>query len=139
MGLYELRVKTTFDAAHYLRHYQGKCSRLHGHTWTVEVAVAGTGVDRRGMLVDFLDLKGILREITGRFDHTLLNEIHPFNGETAKETNPTAENLARLIFEELQEKLKEIAPAVHPVSVQVWESENSSVIYRQEDGREETR
>lgn len=136
MGRYELRVSTTFDAAHYLKNYKGKCSRLHGHTWKVEVAVVGTAVDGRGILVDFLDLKGILREITGRFDHVLLNEIPPFGGGDGEGINPTAENLARLIYEELEERLKEIAPGVYPVAVQVWESESSSVIYCRDEGRD---
>lgn len=133
MGRYELRVNTTFDAAHYLRNYDGKCSRLHGHTWRVEVAVAGSSLDARGMVIDFLDLKGILREITGSFDHTLLNDVPPFSGSEGEWMNPTAENLARLIFEELEKRLKRVAPAVYPVAVQVWESENSSVIYRREE------
>ncbi|MGB9791061.1 MAG: 6-carboxytetrahydropterin synthase QueD [Thermacetogeniaceae bacterium] len=136
MGCFELRVNTTFDAAHYLRNYEGKCSRLHGHTWKVEVAVAGTEVDERGMVIDFLDIKGILREITGGFDHTLLNDVPPFCGGEGKGLNPTAENLARLIFEELEKKLKEVAPAVYPVAVQVWESDSSSVIYRGSRGRD---
>lgn len=130
MGCFELRVNTTFDAAHYLRNYDGKCSRLHGHTWRVEVAVAGSSLDERGMIIDFLDLKGILREITGGFDHTLLNDVPPFGDSEGKGMNPTAENLARLIFEELEKRLKGVAPAVYPVAVQVWESESSSVIYR---------
>lgn len=129
MNLYELRVKTTFDAAHYLWEYAGKCSRLHGHTWAVEITVAGKQLDQRGIVVDFLELKEVLREVTGRFDHRLLNEIPPFRACT-EGLNPTAENLARVIFDDVQARLKEVAPGVQLAAVQVWESMGTSVIYR---------
>lgn len=130
MGMYELRVKASFDAAHYLWNYSGKCGRVHGHTWKVELAVAGNELDETGMLADFLDLKGILREVIDRFDHVLLNDVAPFCGCEGMMMNPTAENLARVIFEEAREKVQERFPALKVVSVQVWESAGSSVIYR---------
>jgi 6-pyruvoyltetrahydropterin/6-carboxytetrahydropterin synthase len=129
MSLYELKVKTSFDAAHFLRDYVGKCSHIHGHTWSVEVAVGGGLLDERGMVLDFLDFKKVLKEVTERYDHAFLNEISPFREVEGEGVNPTAENLARLIFEDMQDKLVSLSPELCLISVQIWESRHSSVTY----------
>lgn len=123
--MYVLRVKSDFAAAHYLRHYEGNCARLHGHTWTVEVEVEGEQLDGRGMLVDFRGLKGALRETLARLDHACLNDLSPFAGEAGL-NNPTAENLARFLWDELENR---VAPA-RLCLVRVWEAPDACAEYR---------
>ena len=85
--------KISFDAAHLLPNYPGKCANLHGHRWTVEVGVSG-GVDpTTGFVVDFSELKTSMMRVLGNFDHSFLNEVLP---------NPTAENLLKLILEDFE-------------------------------------
>jgi 6-pyruvoyltetrahydropterin/6-carboxytetrahydropterin synthase len=112
---WKLKVRDRFSAAHYLREYKGKCEKLHGHTFQVEVEILVRELDRTGIGVDFTEIKKKLAEILP--DHTLLNEIFPFN--------PTAENLAREIYRRLKE--------FYPVSsVTVWESEDASATYTED-------
>ena len=78
----------TFDAAHYLPNYDGKCRNMHGHTWSGELEVSGEVDETSGMVIDFALLKEFLEGIKGNFDHTLINDIIP---------NPTAENICLYI------------------------------------------
>ena len=94
--LHRLTVRHHFDAAHYLREYHGACSRLHGHRWQVEVTVQGSQLDELGMLVDFGVLKQALKSELQELDHHLINDLSPFTT-----LNPTAENLAKYLFERL--------------------------------------
>lgn len=111
-----LKVRDKFSAAHYLRGYRGKCEKVHGHTFQVEVAVRARALDPAGIGFDFTDLKKALAALLP--DHTLLNEALPFN--------PTAENLARHLYGELKTS--------YPVeSVTVWESEDASATYAEDD------
>lgn len=98
--MYRLRVEGDFSSAHFLRDYEGKCKHLHGHNWLVRMTVCGEKLDHRGMLVDFKDLRKNLRETLSRLDHGCLNEIPPFDKE-----NPTAENLAKWVFEQMSGKV----------------------------------
>jgi len=98
--MYTISVQSHYDAAHLLRDYEGKCARLHGHRYVVEVALQAADVGRSGMAYDFGDLKGHLRELTKRFDHENLNEIPPFT-----EIESTAENQARYFFDEMKKRL----------------------------------
>ena len=83
----------TFDAAHYLPNYEGKCKNMHGHSWLLEVEVSGR-VNDTGMIVDFVGIKEVVNQtITDKLDHSLLNDICP---------NPTCENLLVWIWTELQ-------------------------------------
>lgn len=107
-----LKVKDRFQAAHFLKDYGGKCEKVHGHTFQVEVEVAVTELDKTGIGIDFTEIKQKLSEILP--DHTLLNEVYDFN--------PSAENLARHFFFELKK--------LFPVKkVTVWESEDASATY----------
>ena len=92
-GHYELTVKDHFDAAHALPGYDGPCQYLHGHTWEVEVVIAGQHLDEVGMLYDFKDIKRDLHQLLENFDHRCLNDVAPFD-----EINPTAEHLARCLL-----------------------------------------
>lgn len=94
-----------FDAAHFLPRYNGRCERLHGHTYKLEVVVEGE-VGEGGMVMDFNHLKEVVKDsIIRKLDHENLNEIFD---------NPTAENIAQWIIDELKNKI--------PVySVKLWE------------------
>lgn len=122
MGTYELTVKGHFDAAHHLYGYPGECRNLHGHTWDVEVTVAGTELDEIGIVYDFKTLKGDLGRVLGDYDHVLINEVEPFD-----RISPTAENLARVICERLQQV---VDPRVRVTEVVVWESPVARLVYR---------
>jgi 6-pyruvoyltetrahydropterin/6-carboxytetrahydropterin synthase len=122
MGVYELTVKGHFDAAHHLYGYPGECRNLHGHTWDVEVTVGGSELDDIGIVYDFKTLKDDLSSVLDEYDHALINEVAPFD-----KISPTAENLARVICENLQ---RIVNPRVHVVEIVVWESPIARLVYR---------
>lgn len=121
--MFEIEVGAAFEAAHYIRDYAGKCARLHGHNWTVEAIVRGEELDTLGMLIDFKILKSELKKVLDDFDHRFLNEL-----DTFAEENPTAENLAKKIFEHLAAS-EVFNGSAKLYAVKVHESPNSSVIY----------
>jgi len=121
--MYFITVESDFDSAHYLRNYGGKCETLHGHTFRAAATVKATRLDDIGLAYDFAVLKRQLKEIINRFDHHCLNEVAPFD-----KVNPSSENLATTIFNELQPKLA--GTPVSLVSVEVWESPTSHVTYK---------
>lgn len=120
--MYKISVEDHFDAAHALRGYKGKCEMLHGHRFRVVVKVTASKLDDIGLAYDFTELKAKLKIVLERFDHTTLNDIPPFD-----KINPSSENIASTIYNELKTALKE-AP-VELVAVGVWESPNSGVEY----------
>ena len=122
--MYTLKVEGAFEAAHRVAGYPGKCDRLHGHNWVVEATVKGTELDELGMLVDFKVIKKALKNTLERFDHRYLNELAPFKDGL----NPTAENLSRIIFEELEES-EVFQRDSQLAAVTVFESPKSSVTY----------
>ncbi len=120
--MYQISVEQHFDAAHFLRGYHGKCEALHGHRFRVVVKIASSKLNDIGIAYDFVELKQHLGAILSRFDHTCLNDVPPFD-----KVNPSSENLATTIYDELQPKL-----AGAPISlscVEVWESPHSGVAY----------
>ena len=119
--MYELIIETDFAAAHNLRQYHGNCERLHGHNWHVEARLRSAKLNRLGMLIDFRDAKRILKDVTDRLDHHYLNELPPF-----RKANPTTENIAKFVFDELA---KTLPTGVKPASVTSWESEGCGVTY----------
>jgi 6-pyruvoyltetrahydropterin/6-carboxytetrahydropterin synthase len=122
--VYEVTVEASFAAAHRLRGYEGACERLHGHNYRVVVAVRAEEVGPVGMLIDFKILKGELGKVIDVLDHHCLNDDIPdFAPGTV---NPTAENIARWVFERLAESLP---PETPPARVTVWESEKSAATY----------
>lgn len=126
--MFFLTVEESFDAAHSLRHYEGKCARIHGHTWKVEVQVGGKELNRAGMLIDFSVLRKMLKEILQEFDHCYLNEAAPFAEDGL---NPTAENIAFYIYRRMKEKLAGVAPVLRVVQVTVFESDRARATYRE--------
>ena len=121
--MYEITVEKHFDAAHYLRGYQGKCESLHGHRYRVVVKVGAAKLDDVGLAYDFTDLKRHLQGILDRYDHTCLNDVPPFD-----EINPSAENIAAAIYNELKAMLS--ADPVTLTAVEAWESPEQGVAYR---------
>ncbi len=119
--MYRVMVKDHFDAAHTLRGYSGECSRLHGHTWDVEVTIEGAELDEIGIVYDFKALKDGLAAVLADYDHVLLDEVPPFT-----EMNATGENLARVICERLAGV---VADGVRIVEVAVWESPQARVAF----------
>lgn len=123
-GQFTLTIETEFAAAHVIRGHPGKCSRLHGHNWKVEVEVVADTLDELGMGVDFEEMKGAAREVTERLDHRHLNEISPFD-----RINPTAENVAWHLHSELSQLLNGPGRRVHAVTLK--ETDRASVRYTQ--------
>jgi len=120
--MYEVSIEKHFDAAHYLREYQGKCESLHGHRYRVIARVKASQVNEIGLAYDFSVLKQHLADIIARFDHTCLNDVPPFD-----KINPSSENIASIVYDELKPKI-----AGDPVSIsciEVWESPDSWVAY----------
>ena len=120
--MYEISVEQHFDAAHFLRGYRGKCEALHGHRFRVVVKIKSAGVNDIGIAYDFAELKQHLRDILAKFDHTCLNDIPPFD-----KLNPSSENIASIIYTELQPK--RVGAPVSLSSVEVWESTQTGVVY----------
>jgi len=116
--MYTVKVTSRFSSAHNLRGYKGKCEELHGHNWLVEAAASRGDLDDMGMVTDFKELKAILEEILAELDHKHLNEVEYF-----KEVNPTSENIAKFIYDNLIGKRPDIS------YVTVWETETSSATY----------
>lgn len=129
--MYELTIRTRFAAAHFLLNYDGPCAQLHGHTWQVEVVFKGRQLDQRGMLVDFKELKNGIKDVIGELDHQNLNMLEPFKQNS--ENNPTAENLARYIFNRLKTKFTNSLEGAKITLVRVGESPEASAAYREED------
>ncbi len=122
--MYALSVEETFSSAHQLREYRGKCENLHGHNWRVVLSVQGRELNPIGLLVDFGDLKKILRKICEVFDHTCLNDLPPFT-----EINPSSENIAMIIAKMAKDELTKFGGGVYVESVTVYESENSKCTF----------
>jgi 6-pyruvoyltetrahydropterin/6-carboxytetrahydropterin synthase len=99
--MYTVTIETEFSAAHILRGYDGPCSRLHGHNWKVTVEARTDVLNTLGMSIDFYILQKKTDEIVAKFDHRDINSIPPFD----QELNPTSENIARYMYDELKKLL----------------------------------
>ena len=122
--MFEVTVEETFAAGHALRNYKGKCENVHGHNYRVQVTLEGEELDATGLLVDFVELKKVLNRILDTMDHQFLNDVPPFD-----QLNPSAENMARYIFEELRDGLEGKAPG-RVAQVRLWETDTCSATYR---------
>lgn len=121
--MFELKVITDFAAAHQLKMVAKKCENLHGHNWKIEVCVAGETLNDAGVLMDFGELKKHLSEIITNLDHKFLNELDYFPDDT----QPSSENIAKYIANELQAKIDD--SSVRVSSVTTWESDDACVTY----------
>ena len=122
MNMYMIAVEKSFDAAHYLRGYGGKCEKLHGHRFKVVVRVKCRELNEVGLAYDFTVLKSQVMEMLSRYDHQCLNEINPFD-----KVNPSSENIASNIYSSLAPLFK---GDIGMDSVEVWESPESCALYR---------
>lgn len=128
--MYEISVTEHFNAAHSLRGYIGKCANIHGHTWQVEVIVSGNKLNDIGILIDFSDLKKMIKEQIDIFDHHYINEIKGFT--ESDNVNPTAENIAYFLYQNLKKNLKAKYSEVNIREVKVWESDRAYALYRED-------
>jgi 6-pyruvoyltetrahydropterin/6-carboxytetrahydropterin synthase len=123
--MYEVTVERTFAAGHYLRNYKGKCENPHGHNYKIEVTLRGAELDKAGLLLDFKDLKDVLRAVIDRLDHQMLNDIEPFIS-----INPSAENIAKYFFDETNVRLRSLTgDRVFVKDVTVWETDTANARY----------
>lgn len=117
-----LKKEFTFDAAHRLERYRGKCEALHGHTYRLAVTLRGHR-DNDDMVFDFTELKKVVTtKVLDRLDHAYLNDVMD---------QPTAENIALWVWDELDGEVNRPNCKLH--TVQVWETATSSVIVDRED------
>ena len=123
--MFEVTVEQTFAAGHALRNYKGKCENVHGHNFKVQVRIEGQRLDDSGMLVDFIDVKNVMRKVIERLDHQFLNEVSPFDVK-----NPSAENIAEYFHVEMTSGLAETPVPVRISEVRVWETDIQSASYR---------
>jgi 6-pyruvoyltetrahydropterin/6-carboxytetrahydropterin synthase len=119
--MYEVTIQRHFDAAHALRGYAGRCENLHGHRYEVAVCLAAEELNDIGLAYDFTQLKAVLQErVLSRLDHVNLNETAPFD-----EMNPSAENIARFVHDQMAKAL----PQACIRWVRVWESPDAWATY----------
>ena len=122
--MYRVAKTFRFEAAHFLPDHDGKCKTMHGHSYRVEVVCQGVDVHldgaKRGMVVDFGDIKKVVQPIVDALDHTVLNEnprlkayVHP----------PTAETLAAFFYNEIRHS------SLHVAIVRVWETDDCYAEY----------
>lgn len=131
--MYRVVKQISFSYGHRLLDYEGKCAHLHGHNAVVEIELAGPELDERGILVDFGDVAAALHDFVRRnLDHRmLLRDDDPLadllesRGEPVYRMsgNPTAENLARLLFEEARRR------GLPVERVRFWETPRSCAEY----------
>ena len=123
--MYEVSVDETFAAGHALRDYYGKCENVHGHNYKVQLRIFGTDLDHAGLLIDFSEIKRILREVIEILDHQFINDIEPFT-----KINPSAENLAKYFFDESNTRLKSVTNGrVRVKNVMVYETDTTTATY----------
>jgi len=123
--MFEVSVEETFSSGHALRGYKGKCENVHGHNYRVKVTLAGPQLDSVGLLADFTALKRVLRGIIAVLDHQFLNDLEPF-----ATVNPSAENLAKYFYDEMQRQLTALPAGADITEVTLWETDTASALYR---------
>lgn len=108
----------TFDSAHFLPEYVGKCGILHGHTWEIQISIYGEKLNDKKMLIDFNEIKFYVDQLQEMLDHKVLNDVIE---------EPTAENIAKYIYDYMSGKLKGNMCKVY--SVVVKETPTNQVTY----------
>ena len=120
--MYEVTVKTQFSAAHRLRGYDGKFENLHGHNWLAIGSVQANELDAMGVGVDFVMLKDKMNDILSKLDYKNINDVPPFD-----KLNPSAENIAKWLYDELSQAIN--TAKVRVTRVEVKEFENCGASY----------
>ncbi|HJX85166.1 MAG TPA: 6-carboxytetrahydropterin synthase QueD [Candidatus Angelobacter sp.] len=108
-----------------MRNYKGKCENPHGHNYKVRVTLRGGELDKAGLLLDFKDLKDVMKRVIERLDHQMLNDVEPFI-----ELNPSAENLAKYFYDQTNTRLRSLTNgrvSVHDVTI--WETDTTTARY----------
>ena len=123
--MYEVTVEDSFAAGHYLRNYRGKCENPHGHNYKVSITLQGRELDHAGLLLDFKELKQVMKPVIDRLDHQMINDVSPFTT-----LNPSAENLAKFFFDQTNSTLKSsTAGRVSVKEVTIWETDTTTARY----------
>ena len=139
--MYILETEQSFDSAHFLKDYEGKCSNLHGHRWRIVARIAADTLSKetqtRDMVIDFGDFKDTLKELTDTLDHSLIIEsgsLKPATMKALQDENfriielpfrPTAEQLSRYFYTQFKERF-------FPVySISVYETPNNCATYQE--------
>ncbi|TGE32388.1 6-carboxytetrahydropterin synthase QueD [Desulfosporosinus sp. Sb-LF] len=125
--MFQVCVQAHFDAAHFIRNYDGKCANLHGHRWNVVVCIEGKQLDHLGMLIDFSEVKLTIRKVLKFLDHSLLNDLPSFGPDGV---NPTAEHLAEFLFMKLKQDL--VLSEKRLAWVKVYESPDTWAIFKED-------
>lgn len=120
--MFDIFIDTHFSAGHHLREYPGNCENPHGHNWSVKVTIRASKLDQLGMGIDFRTVKDAVKKIMDELDHRNLNEHPQFLTK-----NPSSENIAVYIFNELKPVLTSDRYHVH--SVTVGETPTSGITY----------
>ena len=124
--MYKVTVETSFSSGHYLRNYRGKCENPHGHNYRVLVTLGSKNLDETGLLLDFKELKKLLNPIVEYLDHQMINDLVPFTT-----LNPSAENLARYFFDQINNRLAALTQSrVKVLEATVFETDTSAATYR---------
>jgi len=123
--MFDVKVTGSFNAAHNLRGYKGKCEKLHGHNWKVEVCISSRGLNKIGIVEDFSVIKNKLGKVTERLDHSYINDLSYF-----KKVNPTSENISKYIYDLLRKDVEVKGAWLSYVAV--WETENSCAVYKED-------
>lgn len=123
-AIIEVTKEFTFDSAHFLKEYRGKCANLHGHTYRLQVTLRGR-CNEIGMVVDFNEISALVKgKIIEKLDHAYLNSIFDFN--------TTAENMSVWIYDILYTYTSMHFKSVKVTSVKLWETPTSYVEYKGE-------
>jgi 6-pyruvoyltetrahydropterin/6-carboxytetrahydropterin synthase len=123
--MYEVTVERGFSSGHFLRNYKGKCENPHGHNYKVRITLCGETLDQAGLLLDFRDLKQVMRPVIDRLDHQMLNDLEPFTT-----INPSAENLAKFFYDETNEQLREMTKGrVRVKDCTIYETDTTTATY----------
>ncbi|SRR5437667_3602177 len=123
--MFEVTVEDTFAAGHYLRNYRGKCEKPHGHNYKIRVTLEGRELDAAGLLLDFKDLKEVMKPAIDRLDHQMVNELQPFTT-----VNPSAENLAKYFYDEASSRLRQVTKGrVRVKNVTIFETDATTASY----------
>ncbi|MCI6858096.1 MAG: 6-carboxytetrahydropterin synthase [Eubacterium sp.] len=137
--MYIIKTEQSFDSAHFLSGYKGKCSNIHGHRWKVVARIAAQNLEKgdqmRDMVLDFGDFKEALKSLTEPLDHSLIYETGSLKESTVKALldegfslnempfRPTAEQFSRYFYD----KLRELSMPVYDVTV--YETPTNSSTY----------
>lgn len=116
--MFEIKVESSFSAAHHLLNYDGECENQHGHNWKVEAFAQGDTLDKSNLLIDFKILKKELNKILDTLDHCDINELEQF-----KNVSPSSERISKHIYQELKKSVPQIS------KISVWETVNSCASY----------